>query len=237
MSKDLFYFNRQDRIAAVVLLAVIVSTVLIRRNLPVRAHDIAAVPADSLEQVWTRTRRDTVYVIRKPKEWSRKAKPESNTESTAYSYRMADTVRDTLYTVRYRVKHRPSAKIDLNTADSMQLTGLPGIGAWTAQKIMRYRSDLGGFVSQEQLLEIDGLPDSLLQWFTVTDTVPPVRIRVNLASLTELRHHPYMSFYQARAIVELRRDRGKVQGPGQLSMLEEFTERDLERLEPYLDYE
>ena len=37
-------------------------------------------------------------------------------------------------------------------------------------------------------------------------------------------------------IVDYRRERGKIQGPGQLSFMEEFTDRDLERLLPYLDF-
>ena len=61
-------------------------------------------------------------------------------------------------------------------------------------------------------------------------------IEVNKGTVNELRSHPYMNFYQARAIVELRRERGKIKGPEQLSLLEEFTAQDLERLKPYLDF-
>ena len=45
-----------------------------------------------------------------------------------------------------------------------------------------------------------------------------------------------MNFYQARAIVEFRRDRGKLKGPEQLSILDEFADQDLEKLIPYLDF-
>lgn len=235
MSKDLFYFNRQDRIATVVLLSVIVATQVIRFNMPKPERDDYASVPDSLITAWTDVRRDSVrrmpavvtYAQNKPK----------RSPVPAKAVWKKDSVRDTTFVPRYRLKSRPIQKVDLNAADSLQLTGLPGIGAWTAQKIMNYRRNLGGFISEAQLMEIEGLPDSLLQWFTVTDTIPVIRIRVNLASVSELRRHPYLNFYQARAIVELRRERGKVQGPGQLSLLEEFTDQDLERLEPYLDFE
>lgn len=48
---------------------------------------------------------------------------------------------------------------------------------------------------------------------------------------------PYMDFYKAKAIMEYRRKRGKIKGLSQLSMFEEFTEKDLKRLSPYLTFE
>ena len=75
-----------------------------------------------------------------------------------------------------------------------------------------------------------------MKWFIITDTVPLGKIAVNAATLAELRRHPYIDFYQARAIVEYRQERGKIKGPEQLSFMEEFTAQDLDRLLPYLDF-
>ena len=49
--------------------------------------------------------------------------------------------------------------------------------------------------------------------------------------------HPYMDFYKAKVIVEHRRRRGKLTSLAQLSLYEEFTEQDLERLAPYLSFD
>lgn len=147
-----------------------------------------------------------------------------------------DTVSVKVNSVSYTVKARPVSQIDLNASDSSELVKLPGIGPVYAAKIIRYREKLGGYSDIAQLMEIAGLPDSLMEWFVVTDTVPVRKILVNTATLAELRRHPYIDFYQARAIVEFRRDRGKIKGPEQLSFMEEFTDQDLIRLEPYLDF-
>ncbi len=147
-----------------------------------------------------------------------------------------DTVSVKVNSVSYTVKARPVSLIDLNASDSSELVKLPGIGPVFAAKIMRYRDNLGGFSDVSQLMEITGLPDSLMEWFVVTDTVPVRKILVNTATLAELRRHPYIDFYQARAIIEFRRERGKIKGPEQLSFMEEFTDQDLIRLEPYLDF-
>jgi DNA uptake protein ComE-like DNA-binding protein len=52
-----------------------------------------------------------------------------------------------------------------------------------------------------------------------------------------LNRHPYISFYQAKAIYELRRKKGKLHQFGELKNLPEFTEDQLKKIEPYLSFE
>ena len=217
MSKDHFYFNRNDRIVALILLSVIIIVNIIRNpwNPPVPDD---GVDSDTLVHVPDTFRR-TVYIR----------------DTVRRKWYVWDTVRVEVKSVRYAAKSRPSEPLDLNMADSTELVRLPGIGASTAMKIIRYRERLGGYTEISQLAEIDGLPDSLMKWFIITDTIPVSRIAVNKATLAELRRHPYIDFYQARAIVEFRNERGTIKSPEQLSFLEEFTAQDLIRLKPYLD--
>lgn len=44
-------------------------------------------------------------------------------------------------------------------------------------------------------------------------------------------------FYQAKVIIEYRRKKGKLKSLSQLSLYEEFTEKDLERLSHYLAFD
>lgn len=236
MSKDHFYFSRNDRIVALVLLAVIIIAKCMVVIWPAEGTPVDA-EADSLllapkkvEKPRARytkdtIRRDTVYIVRN----NVRARRQTSSDTAG----MKDT---TLSLPRYQPKRAPLAALDLNTADSMDLISLPGIGPYFAKRIIRYRDQLGGFYSTSQLAEIDNLPDSVMKWFIITDTVPIRKIQINTMSLSELRNHPYIDFYQARAIVELRRERGKIKGPGQLSFMEEFTAQDLLRLEYYLDF-
>ena len=218
MSKDHFYFNRNDRVVALILLSVIIIVNIIRNpwNPPVPDD---STNTDSLVHVPDTFRR-TVYIR----------------DTVRRKWYVWDTVRVEVKSVRYTAKSRPLEPLDLNSADSTELVKLPGIGPANAMKVIRYRERLGGYSDIRQLTEIEGLPDSLMKWFIITDTVQVSKIQVNKATLTELRRHPYLDFYQARAIVEYRNERGIIKGPEQLSFMEEFTAQDLIRLEPYLDF-
>lgn len=134
-------------------------------------------------------------------------------------------------------KLEKGTRISLNTADTTLLKRIPGIGSGIAKRIVAYRNCLGGFYCVEQLREIEYVTPEMNEWFEVSSTDSLVKIPVNKASLERLRNHPYMNFYKARAIIELRRKRGKIKGLPQLSMLEEFTEEDLQRLAPYLAFD
>ncbi|MFC0314139.1 helix-hairpin-helix domain-containing protein [Gordonia phosphorivorans] len=50
-----------------------------------------------------------------------------------------------------------AAKVDLNTATVAQLDTLPGVGPVTAQAIIAWREQHGGFTSVDQLAEVDGI--------------------------------------------------------------------------------
>lgn len=47
--------------------------------------------------------------------------------------------------------------LNLNTASAEELCLLPEVGEETAQKIVAYRAQIGGFLNRRQLLEVDGI--------------------------------------------------------------------------------
>ena len=50
-----------------------------------------------------------------------------------------------------------SELIDLNTATSVQLETLPGVGPRTAERILEYRREHGGFERIEDLMDVRGI--------------------------------------------------------------------------------
>ena len=133
-------------------------------------------------------------------------------------------------------KYPEGTLVDVNGADTTELKKIPGIGSGIAKAIVSYRSRLGGFYALEQLAEIEYMTPSLMKWFKLEELV--VRpLKVNEAGLETLRSHPYLNFYQAKVIIEHRRKKGKLKSLSQLSLYEEFTEKDLERLSAYLKFD
>ncbi|HOG37165.1 MAG TPA: helix-hairpin-helix domain-containing protein [Paludibacteraceae bacterium] len=133
----------------------------------------------------------------------------------------------------------PATPIELNTADTTELIQLPAIGSGRAKQIVAYRKRLGGFSSVDQLLEIRYFTPEVLEkiepYVSVTaDSIKP--ILVNRASVEKLKAHPYINFYQAKAIYELRRKKESLNSIDDLKELAEFTPEQLQKLAPYLDF-
>ncbi len=143
--------------------------------------------------------------------------------------------RDSLYKPVF--KYPKGTVVDLNKADTAELKKIPGIGSGYSAMIVGYRYRLGGFVSVSQLKEIEGLPDSLAVWFSVSPDFVPERININRSSIERLRSHPYMGFYRARAIVEYRKKYGDIDDINRLKMFDEFDNGAFERIAPYLSIE
>ena len=53
--------------------------------------------------------------------------------------------------------------VSLNTADQATLETLPGVGPVTAESIIAWRTDNGGFTSVDELLEVDGIGEATLE--------------------------------------------------------------------------
>ena len=137
--------------------------------------------------------------------------------------------RDTL------MKYLPGTIISLNSADTTELKKIPGIGSSIARMMVNYRERLGGFFRIEQLQEIHLKAEKLRPWFSI-DIQQTRRINLNKAGMERMLHHPYINYYQAKVIIEYRKKKGFLKSLKQLSLYEEFTPIDLERLEPYICY-
>lgn len=111
-------------------------------------------------------------------------------------------------------KYKPYTKrterevmLELNSADTLQLQELRGIGPGFARRIVKYREKLGGYYAVEQLMEVYGFTEALYKQVARNVTVDASKIKkldVNNLGIAELKRHPYISFYEAKAIVEYR---------------------------------
>lgn len=117
-----------------------------------------------------------------------------------------------------RVRTWRTDTIDLNFADSADLTSLRGIGAYYAGKIMEYRNRLGFFYCDSQLLEIPGVDSARFASLRsrIHVSLPSEynnegldsRIALSELSDKEMASHPYIGAFAARSMSFIRKKYG-----------------------------
>ena len=148
--------------------------------------------------------------------------------------------RDTAGSTNNRVPYKRKWEIiDINLADSIAFVSLPGIGPTLAQRIIRFRDNLGGFFSLSQILEVYGIKDSVFQLIQprMACTGNVHKISINRADFTILNAHPYINFQEAKAIVNFRAQHGNFKQPEELLQLILLNDQWLQKIKPYLNFE
>jgi DNA uptake protein ComE-like DNA-binding protein len=146
----------------------------------------------------------------------------------------AKATKDTT-TFQRPTKIKATEHIVLNAADSTMLVTIPGIGPYYAHRIVQYGNRLGGYVSIDQLDEIDDFPTEAKQYLVINNPAPK-KLNINQLSLNELKRHPYINFYMAKAITDYRRLHGAIKSLNELRLNKDFSPEAIKRLTPYVAY-
>jgi DNA uptake protein ComE-like DNA-binding protein len=128
-------------------------------------------------------------------------------------------------------------QVNINAADSSSLLALPGVGPYFANKIMKYRDQLGGFVSPMQLLEIKGMDSLRLHGFineVLIDSTLIRKIDLNAVTFKELLKHPYFEYYLVKAIFNYKDQIHNYDSISQLKNIAVMYPELYDRISPYL---
>lgn len=252
--KDYHFYHKSDKRAILVLLSLIALTIGATiyfeqtNQHATSSQDEAQLQAfaDSLQQV------DSLRSIRRRTYAENNNTPRQSSSKPIYQPRQRqnrqerstlqrhDTVPslllDTLPRYERIEKYMPGTIVELNKVDTTELKRIPGIGSAIAKMIVNYRNQLGGYYKVEQLREINLDASQLLSWFTV-DESDIRKIPINHTNVDRLRRHPYINFYQAKALIEHRRKHGNLTSLKPFILYEEFTEDELERITHYISFD
>ena len=234
MIREFFYLQKSDRKVVLTLLLVIVvalGIIFFTGSGEERSNGLFS--ADTVQKS---TRRDSFKHYR---QYPRKVFYRTKVVYRDTAFRRAmhkdfSESRDSLVS-KYPTKIKEGEHIVLNTADTTALKTVPGIGSYFAKRIVQYGERLGGYVSVDQLDEIDGFPLDAKEFFIIQDASPQ-KLNVNTLSLNELKKHPYINFYQARAITDYRRLHGPLQSLNDLRLSRDFPPEVIARLAPYVEF-
>jgi competence ComEA-like helix-hairpin-helix protein len=101
--------------------------------------------------------------------------------------------------------------VEINSADSIIIESLPGIGPTLTKRVIAYRNKMGGFYTIEQLKEVWGLQDSVYQKIKdkiIVNAKIIQKININQANFEQLKIHPYIGYKLASAIINFRNQHG-----------------------------
>jgi competence protein ComEA len=127
--------------------------------------------------------------------------------------------------------------IELNTADSLDLLSIKGIGPFYASKILKFRDALGGFLAVDQVKDTYHLPDSVFAKIRAhlhVDQKQIKKINLNLAAQKELSAHPYLTWKEARAIIRYREQHGSFEEVQDIKKILALKSETIHRIIPYL---
>jgi len=136
----------------------------------------------------------------------------------------------------YILDKRQPVSIELNSADSLQLLQLKGIGSVYAKRILNYRELLGGFYSKQQLLEVYNFPQETykeIEQSINVDTLLVKKIRLNFADFKELLSHPYLNKSQVKAIINYRDQNGAFKEVSSVYSVDGISRDVALKIEPY----
>ena len=246
--KDFLYFRSGSKIGVTLLLILIVLSLILNILLSYRnSSPIVVMQNDSIVREFdaflqTLKTADSLPSIATSEPGSGRQAPRERSSSG----------RQSPYENSPRGDHRPSEfpryprveklaegeTISLNNADTAEWKRIPGIGSVYAERIVEHRDRLGGFVRKEQLMEVYGVDSEMYGRISpyIEQDGGWKKVLVNKLKFKELLRHPYLSYKQVQAIVNLRDRKGNITSIRELAMLDEFTSEDIYRLEPYLEF-
>ncbi len=214
MRREKFSKSHASQIVTLVFILLAIQGVLF-----LFARDEAAIPQEKREDYGTLVvnsdtscqeyKKSEKTVVKSPDrmEEMRESKAES-TKSGLFPYRPKKEDYNS-----YKEEKRSVQSVQLNTADSVELVSLPGIGPYYARKIIQYREKLGGFAEKEQLMEIFGIDQERFNMFSGRITVDSTyisKIDIQEATYEQLSGNPYIGGYLARSIIRFRESRAGV---------------------------
>lgn len=222
--KNYLFFSKTDKIGIAFLTAIVAVILFInvtisrsRENINLLSTVNSNIPNNNFTYNTPVTKFDTITYISDTVIFKNKS-PTTDKQQTQSK---ADTVSKSRKQAQGKQQQRTIPIIEINGADSAELTLLNGIGPVFASRIVKYRQKLGGFISKEQLLEVYGFKPEVMEKIKdniSVDTSLIIPIKINSATFKEIIRHPYYCYDTTLIIV---RERDKMN----FTSIEDFKRR------------
>ena len=138
---------------------------------------------------------------------------------------------------------KPSENIilDLNSASAEDLKMINGVGEVLSERIVKYRSSIGGFINAIQLNDVYGLSPEVIERINLKFQIlskPDIAIRnINSITVSELAEIPYINEGMAREIISYRKLNEGISSFEELAKINRFPSDKIDRIKLYLAIE
>ena len=130
--------------------------------------------------------------------------------------------------------------IDINQATQEDLIKIYGVGEAISNRILKFKENLGGFVSMEQMNDIWGLSPEVIEnlntHFKVAALPKLKKIDINNASIKELSEFPYFKYPISKNIVTFRSMNGDIKNSEDLTKIKGMSIDKTKIIVLYLDF-
>ncbi|MCL2291047.1 MAG: helix-hairpin-helix domain-containing protein [Bacteroidetes bacterium] len=235
----MFNFTRGERIAAIILLLIIIIQLLFSTFYEARSSKNAdlnefkeLITQFEIRQLFLE---DSIENARK--EYYANRYQQNRRES--YSYDSSRNRNNAPFEKQEKKPQYAIIKLELNKCDTSEIVVVPQFGSKRAQKLVEYREKLGGFYAFEQVKEIYILQnievDFLKKYFTL-DVSLIHKININSATYRELVTHPYIDAYLAKLIINYREKNGNFTSMEEVQKATNAYRELIEKLQHYIEF-
>lgn len=209
---DFFTFTKGERVAVIVLAAVIL--------LIIAANFFVAKRPSNVNFYLHNL--DSIMVLHESAISSQRSAISSQQsvvsgQQSAVSSQQSVVSKEEAYTSKVHQQKTNSQKsitnVHINSADTLELQSLPGIGSFFAKNIVSYREKLGGFIETNQLLEVyafDSARLEMIESYLIIDTIETRKIKINHDDFKTILRHPYIEYEDVKKIVKYRESKGMI---------------------------
>ena len=215
---DFFTFTKGERVAIIVLAAVILLIIAANFFISNRPSNVNFY-LHNLDSIWALHDKSKDESLKTKEFLSQQVNESTSQQVKTKSLNVSKSTRQRVETYQshksnkqYVIDASPNdIYVNLNSTDTTELKSLPGIGSFYAKNIVEHREKLGGFVEINQLLEVYAFDSARLETITPyinIDSVSLYKINVNIDDFKTILRHPYIEYEDVKKIVNHREKRG-----------------------------
>ncbi|MCL2329433.1 MAG: helix-hairpin-helix domain-containing protein [Bacteroidetes bacterium] len=234
----MFNFTRGERIAAIILLLLIIIQLLF--SVFYEARSSKSVDFTEFKEMVTQFEARQLFledsIENARKEYYANRYQQNRKEYYRYD---AERNRNAPFEKQEKKPQYTIMKLELNECDTSEIVVVPQFGSKRAQKLVEYRENLGGFYAFEQVEEIYILQnievEFLKKYFTL-DVSLIRKININTAIYKELVRHPYIDAYLAKLIINYREKNGEFTSMEEVQKATNAYQELIEKLRHYIEF-